>query len=287
MGFYPPHVLTNDAQRHEIEVRRPDINVSEARCTVEESGARHGVVRVGLGYVRGVGEAGGRRIDEERLKAGSFLSLFDFVQRTGLSREATTSLIQIGAFDSFGMNRRELIWQLGLFAGGLQRAVLDRPQERQLKLALPTEQDEVSLADFNDYQRMAADYELLSLSPDSHPMQFLRPALGEGVASSLHLRSIDGGATVDVAGLVVCRQRPLTAKGIIFLLLEDEYGLVNVLVSKELSERYREEVRTAAFVHVRGVLEHRAGEQRTLVAASMREVVPEQAMRMPSGKSWG
>jgi error-prone DNA polymerase len=287
MGFYPPHVLTNDARRHQIEVRRPDINISAARCTVEASGVGQGAVRVGLGYVRGVGEAGGRRIDEVRAQAGSFLSLFDFVQRTGLSREATTNLIQVGAFDAFGMNRRELIWQLGLFAGGLQRAILHRPQERQLRLALPTAQDEVALDDFSDYQRMAADYELLSLSPDSHPMQFLRPALGEGVASSLHLRSIDGGETVDIAGLVVCRQRPLTAKGIIFLLLEDEFGLVNVLVGKELSEHYREEVRTAAFIHARGVLEHRAGEQRTLVAASLREIMPEQAMRMPSGKSWG
>ena len=287
MGFYPPHVLTNDALRHEIEVRRPDINISDAACSVEDPETGRGAVRVGLGYVRGVGEAGGRRIDEERARTGPFRSLFDFMQRTGLSREATTNLIRIGAFDDFGLNRRELIWQLGLFADGLQRAVLDRPQERQLRLELSTKQDEVALADFNDYQSMAADYDLLSLSPDSHPMQFLRPALGEGVASSLHLRAMGGGQVVEVSGLVVCRQRPLTAKGIIFLLLEDEFGLVNVLVSKELSERYNEVVRTAAFVRVRGVLERRAGEQRTLVASAMREVLPEQAMRMPSGKSWG
>ena len=287
MGFYPPHVLTNDAGCHGVEVRRPDINISEAKCTVESPGAGRGAVRVGIGYVRGVGEVGGRRVDEERMQTGPFRSLFDFTQRTGLSREATTNLIRIGAFDDFGLNRRELIWQLGLLADGLQRAVLDRPQERQLRLALPTAQDEVALADFSDYQRMAADYELLALSPDSHPMQFLRPALGEGVASSRHLRSMSGGETVEVAGLVVCRQQPLTAKGIIFLLLEDEWGLVNVLVSKALAARYREAVRTASFVHVRGVLEHRAGEQRTLVAASLRELVPEQAMRMPSGKSWG
>ncbi len=286
MGFYPPHVLTNDARRHGIELRRPDINISEARCTVEPPGSGRGAVRVGIGYVRGVGEAGGRRVDEERIAAGPFRSLFDFMQRTGLSREATTNLIRIGAFDGFGLNRRELIWQLGLLADGLQRAVLDRPRERQLRLALPTAQDEVALADFSDYQRMAADYELLSLSPDSHPMQFLRAALGEGVASSRHLRAMAGGETVEVAGLVVCRQQPLTARGIIFLLLEDEFGLVNVLVGKQLSERCREAVRTAPFVHVRGVLERRAGEQRTLVAGSLRELVPEQAMRMPGGKSW-
>jgi error-prone DNA polymerase len=147
-------------------------------------------------------------------------------------------------------------------------------------------QDEVALVDFDAYQRMAADYELLSLSPDSHPMQFLRRALGEGVASSLYLRVLPAGKTVDVAGLVVCRQRPLTAKGIIFLLLEDEYGLVNVLVSRELSERFRDEVRMAAFVQVRGVLEQRAGEQRTLIAESLHEVLPAETLRTPSGKSW-
>ena len=287
MGFYPPHVLTNDAKRHEIEVRRPDINISDAKCSVEEPDAGRGAVRIGLGYVRAVGEAGGARIEQERARAGSFVSLFDFAQRTGLSREVTTNLIRIGAFDGFGLNRRELIWQLGLFADGLPHATLRRPQERQLRLPLPTRQDQVSLPDFNGYQRMAADYELLSLSPDSHPMQFLRPTLGEGVASSRHLRSMSGGQTVEVAGLVVCRQRPLTARGIIFLLLEDEFGLVNVLVSRELSERFRNQVRTAPFVRVRGVLEQRAGEQRTLVASSIREVVPTETLRTPDGKNWG
>jgi error-prone DNA polymerase len=277
------------------------VNVSRALCTVEGPEA----VRVGLGYVQGVGEAGGTRVEEARRSttgrsttgrsaSGSFTaggdtpfrSLFDFMQRTGLSRRATTHLVRVGAFDAFGLNRRELIWQLGLFGGGLAQATLSRPRERQLSMPLPTAQDEIALTDFDPYQRMAADYELLSLSPDSHPMQFLRPTLGEGVASSLHLRALPGGRRVDVAGLVVCRQRPLTAKGIIFLLLEDEFGLVNVLVSRELSERFRDEVRTASFLRVRGVLEQRAGEQRTLIADTLSEIVPAEALRTPSGKSW-
>ena len=290
MGFYPPHVLTNDAIRHGIQVRRPEINRSRAPCTVEdlepgEDG--HGAIRVGLGYVKSVGEAGGARIDKEREREGPFQSLFDFVQRTGLSRRATTNLIRAGAFDTFGLNRRELLWQLWLFGGGLERAVLTRPRQRQLALPLPTEQDQVRLPDFDAYQRMSGDYELLSLSPDSHPMHFLRPLLGEGVASSLHLRSLPGGREVEVAGLVVCRQRPMTAKGIVFLLLEDEFGLVNVLLSRELAERMRDTVRTAAFVRTRGVLEQRAGEQRTLVARTIAEMLPEGALAMPSGKSWG
>ena len=86
---------------------------------------------------------------------------------------------------------------------------------------------------------------------------------------------------------MVCRQRPLTAKGIVFLLLEDEFGMVNVLLSRELDERYRDVVRTAAFLRVRGKLERRAGEQRTLIASTLAEVLPAEAMLMPEGKSWG
>ena len=92
---------------------------------------------------------------------------------------------------------------------------------------------------------------------------------------------------VEVAGLVVCRQRPMTARGIVFLLLEDEFGLMNVLVGRELYQAFRDEVRMAAFVRVRGQLEERAGEQRTLVAASVTELFSAGALVMPEGKSWG
>ena len=302
MGFYPPHVLTNDAIRHHVEVRRPDINASRATCSVEPAGEGSdatGTVRVGLGYVQSIGEAGGAAVERERRREGEFRSLFDFVQRTGLSREATAHLVQVGAFDAFGLNRRELLWQLGLFGGGLHRAALAprrngaRPRPRQLRLELPTEQDRVELADFDGYQRMVADYELLSLSPDQHPMQYLRQQLGEGVVSSRHLGTLPGGTALDVAGLVVCRQRPLTAKGIIFLLLEDEFGMVNVLVSRDLVERARLAVRTAPFVLVRGKLEgpripgeRGPAEQRTVVAYAVEELLPARALRTPAGKSW-
>jgi error-prone DNA polymerase len=293
MGFYPAHVLTKDAQRHGVAVHRPDVNRSNAKCTVDvvlpdDPGVDlRGAVRVGLAYVKGVGEAAATRVQEERQRDGEYRSLFDFVQRTGLSNEATTNLIRIGAFDSLGLNRRELIWQLGLFVGGFEQADLRRRHDRQLRLDLPVEQDTVRLADFSAYQRMASDYAVLHLSPNSHPMQFLRPALGEGVASSQHLRSMRAGARVDLAGLVVCRQQPLTAKGIIFLLLEDEFGMVNVLVKRELVEAHRDVIRTAPFMRVSGLLEERAGEQRTLIAESVEQLLPAEALAVPPGKSWG
>ena len=292
-GFYPPHVLTNDATRHGVAVRRPDINVSRAMCTVEQPAdaeSSAGAIRVGLGYVQGLGHAWARRIEEERGRAGRYRSLFDFVQRTGLGRRETARLIQTGAFDGFGLNRRELLWQLGLFtggeAGGAARTPSPKAGRHQLRLELPTAQDAVALADFDDRERMALDYALLGLSPDAHPMRFLRESLGEGVASSRHLHALPAGRPVEVAGLVVCRQRPLTARGIIFLLLEDEYGLMNILVRRELASARREVVRTAAFVRARGVLDERAGEQRTLVATGLEEMVPAEALRMPAGRSW-
>ena len=124
MGFYPPHVLTNDAKRHELELRRPNINVSAASCTVEEPETGLGAVRVGLGYVRGVGEASGARVQQERERAGPFRSLFDFAQRTGLGREATTNLIQIGAFDDFGLNRPRAAVAARALHGRLVRPLL-------------------------------------------------------------------------------------------------------------------------------------------------------------------
>ena len=292
-GFYPPHVLTNDAKRHGVAVRRPDIDVSRAMCTVEQPAdteSATGAIRIGLGYVQGLGPAWARRIEEERERAGRYRSLFDFVQRTGLGRRETARLIQAGAFDGFGLNRRELLWQLGLFsggpAGGMAHTPSAQPTRRQLRLELPTAQDAVALTDFDDRERMALDYALLGLSPDSHPMRFLRESLGEGVASSRHLHALPAGRPVEVAGLVVCRQRPLTARGIVFLLLEDEYGLMNILVRRELASAQRGVVRTAAFVRARGVLDERAGEQRTLVATGIEEIVPAEALRMPAGRSW-
>ena len=282
MGFYPPRVFTNDAKRHGVVVLRPGINVSRAQCTVEGD-----TVRIGLGYVKGVGKAGGDAVERARAAGGEFRSLFDFVQRTGLRREAVESLIRVGAFDEFGLNQRELIWQLGLFGHGVHAGRMAAPKQRQMRLALPTEQDEVPLLDFTSYERMGADYALLSLSPDQHPMQHLRAGLREGVMSTRHLSIVRPGTQVRLAGLAVCRQRPATAKGIVFLLLEDEFGLANVLVGADLYDRSRIAVRTASFVLVRGRAEARDGMMRLIVATKVEELIPRRLMAMPGGKSWG
>jgi len=165
------------------------------------------------------------------------------------------NLIACGAFDSFGLERRELIWQLGL----VYRSEGRNTEQRQLALPLPVEQDMVHLTPMSDWDKMRADYIILGMSPNVHPMSFLRPRLHEGIASSGMLASQPDGTRIEVAGLVVCRQRPGTAKGFVFLVLEDEFGLVNVIVKPDIYEAQRSLVRGEPFVIVRGELQRRDG----------------------------
>jgi error-prone DNA polymerase len=238
-------VLTKDAQRHGIEVLPPDGNRSGARCTVEE-----GAVRIGFAHVAGIGQEAARAVEEERRRNGAFRSLSDFVRRVSLKREPIENLIQVGAFDQFGLNRRELLWQLGL---------LYRPSNGQLVLPLPVEQDMVALPQMTEWERMTADYSILALSPNYHPMGLIRPHLHDGIVSTAHLEHLPDGTQVEMAGLVVCRQRPMTAKGFVFMLLEDEFGMANVVVKPQLYERYRSLVRAEPFVLVSGELQRRDG----------------------------
>jgi len=117
----------------------------------------------------------------------------------------------------------------------------------------------VELRSMTDWDRMVADYAILGLSPNHHPMAFLRSQLHEGVVPSAMLGALPDGAPVEVAGLVVCRQRPGTAKGFVFLVLEDEFGLMNLVVKPDLHDRQRALVRTEPFVIVRGRLQRRDG----------------------------
>jgi error-prone DNA polymerase len=265
MGFYASHVLVNDGKRHGVAVLPPDINRSRANCTVEEemgnekweiAGGGGLAVRIGLRYVRGMSlEKGACEIEEERERDGPFRSLFDFLERTRLKREAVENLIACGAFDSFGLERRELLWQLGL----IYRPEGRQAEQRQLALALPTEQDMVCPRPMTDWEKMRTDYLVLGLTTGLHPMSFLRERLHEGVATSRMLEAMEDGQRLDLAGLVVCRQQPGTAKGFVFMVLEDEFGLVNVVVKPDVYEEQRRIIRNEPFIIVRGELQRRDG----------------------------
>jgi error-prone DNA polymerase len=255
MGFYPPHVLINDAKRHGLRVFPPDVDLSGIRCSVEGN-----AIRVGLGFVDGLGEEPARRIVLERLAHGSYRSLADFVRRVPLKTAALENLISIGAFDRFGLGRREALWLSGLFLAS--RAVGQTPgteKGRQLGLMLPVEQDRVDLRPMSAWEQMAADYDVLGMSPRYHPLGLLRPTLPERLLTSADLATIPHDTEVAVAGLIVCRQRPGTAKGVVFLLLEDERGLINVILYRDLYERQRMVVRGEPFVVVEGTAQWRGG----------------------------
>jgi error-prone DNA polymerase len=256
MGFYPPHVLTNDAKRHGVRILPPDINDSGPRCTVEAA-----AVRIGLGYVSGLGEAASLRIAGERAARGPYRSLSDLVRRVPLRLKAAENLVAVGAVDRFGLGRREALWQLGLFqpprAFGGGRTT--KTPGQQLALPLPVAQDMVELRPMGPWEQMTTDYDTLGLSPRYHPLGLLRSRLAPEIATSADLERLPDGLHIQLAGLVVCRQRPGTAKGITFLLLEDEHGLVNVIVYPSLYQERRHIVRGEPFLLIDGKLQRRDG----------------------------
>ncbi len=253
MGFYAPHVLVNDARRHGIRVLRPDINTSMVPCTVE--GRR--TVRIGLAFVKGLGEEAASAIVRERMAHGPFRSLSDLIRRVPLRREAVRHLIAADACQDFGMQRREMIWQLGLFipSRSSSKGRRHKTPGRQLSLALPTEQDMVELPRTSAWERMADEYRILGMSTTFHPMALLRPRVPNGMVSTRDLHAMADGAPVRLPGLIVCRQRPATAKGITFLLLEDEFDLVNIVVHPWLYEQQRHHVRATPLLVVHGRLQ--------------------------------
>jgi error-prone DNA polymerase len=258
MGFYSPAVLANEAKRRGVRTIHPSINESQARNTV----AAQKAVRLGLAQVRGLGTDVGKDIVAQREAHGAYRSIPDLARRVYLGREALESLALVGAFDEFGLSRREAIWQAGLLIparkfGPRRAGVKDRGH--QLSLPVPVEQDMVTPEPMTAWERSREEYRGLGLSPLWHPLGLLRSGLPEDWVRSIDLEGLRHGTPVTLVGLVVCRQRPETAKGITFLLLEDEVGLVNVIVSPAIYEQHRHLVRSVPFLVVGGRLEKQHG----------------------------
>ena len=257
MGFYAPHVLIGDARRRGLQVLRVAINRSLARCTPMSPEQ----ILLGFETVRGIGKDLAQALVAERETNGAYRSLPDLLRRTGLPRKAAEHLISVGALAEFGLGRRELLWQLGLLVPST--TVGDRrsraTKATTLSLALPTEQDMVELPDMTDWERMVADYGLLGLSPSYHPLALLRHDLPSDVLTAEQVRASRDGARVRTAGLVVCRQRPGTAKGFVFLLLEDETGVINVVVRPNLYEAQRSTIRGEPYLCIEGTVQLHSG----------------------------
>jgi error-prone DNA polymerase len=242
MGFYHPATIVGDAARHGQVIRPADINHSDWLCVIEADGT----VRLGLRYVRGLREEAGRLMERER----PFSSADDLVRRAGLHRDELARLAEIGALESLGLERRAALWEIERAArpsGPLYAGLDATPDLSPLQPMTPTE-------------ALVADYEGTALSLGPHPMTFHRVRLARmGVARATDLQRMRHGGPVRVAGAVVVRQRPGTAKGFVFLNLEDETGLVNVVVPPPLFQRYRLTLVEEPFLWVEGTLEHREG----------------------------
>ena len=256
MGFYPPATLVRDGQRRGVETRPPDVNRSEARCTIEEDRA----VRVGLKYVTGLGEDDAEVVASNR----PYSSIRELAQRTGLSEDELRALAESGACDGFGLQRRELLWQLGLVP---RPASVPGTEGKAKQLALPLEPTVATpeLPEPTVWERMLADYRTTNLSVGVHPLELLRPHLPRGTLSSEQLRGLQHGEDVRFAGLVVARQRPSTANGVVFMLLEDELAQVNLIVLPQVYERFRAVVRSEPLLLVRGSYEHADRNRNVLV----------------------
>jgi error-prone DNA polymerase len=245
MGFYPPASLVRDAQRRGVEVRGPDVNASAAKCRIEGD-----AVRVGLGYVRSVGEAPAEALVAERERGGPFTGVRDLAQRAPVERPALEALVASGACDGFGWPRRQLLLRLGLAPRSV--SVGAGGEERQLALPLGPASEIPELPEQTEWERMLADYRLTSLSVVVPPLELLRPHLPVEVRSSADLQEQPHGARVALAGLAVARQRPATANGVVFMLVEDEYGQTNLIVPPPVYERYRAVVRGEPLILARG-----------------------------------
>ncbi len=246
MGFYPPDALVHEAQRRGLEVRPPEVNASDAECTVEADGG----IRIGLSYVRGVRGEDVAALVAAREASGPFRAVGDLAARAGAGRPALELLGWSGACDGLAPGgRRAVLWQLGVAGPG-------RPVRGGVQLALPLEVPAPPrVAELTDWERMIADYATTSVTVRDHPLALLRPALPAGTASSAELATLPHEAPVRVAGLVVARQRPGTANGIVFMLLEDEHGTLNLVVPPAVYERHRLAIRTEPLLVAEGRLE--------------------------------
>jgi len=250
MGFYSLDALGRDASRHDVKALLPDINASDVWCTVE-----NGQVRVGLGFIREWNEEHATAVVEERERRGPYRSLGDLVRRTppGLTRNAFDHLVWVGACDGFGLTRRELLWQVGLWLGPKEDRD-PRRVRRQLELPLDHPHESLRFGGVDAGEKLLAEYAVLGFAASGHPLALLAGSLPPSTVRSDRLVEREHGEVLEVVGMVVARQRPQTAKGFVFILMEDEGGMTNVIVHPDVYERDRLAIRTEPFLWVRGKL---------------------------------
>jgi len=267
MGFYNLETLKEDARRHGLKVLNPDINRSRDKCTIEDN-----ALRLGLLNVLGLGETSDKAIEEGRAKQGIFWDIGDFLERTGVLGEVALNLASAGAFDSLEPNRRKVKWEIGLRY---------RPVNTQLSLSLPVEQDLIELESPGEWERMKDEYGILGLYPTGHVMAKMRHQFNGSFCTSRDIDKLKDGAEITTAGLVIRRQRPHGK--VVFMTLEDEFGLIPLMVFPRVFERQEYDFKSP-FLMIKGRLSRREGTHNVVVT----RVKPFRVMdKVPQSKNWG
>ncbi|HEY1695891.1 MAG TPA: error-prone DNA polymerase [Polyangiaceae bacterium] len=255
MGFYSPGSIVKDAERHGVEVLPARVDASDWDCTLE--GAMPDVaLRLGLRLVRGLGEDAGKRIETAR-RARSFASVEDMVARAALDKRELEALAHAGALVGFGLARREAMWKVRAPREGPLVAGAAGAESKSGSLFAGVELGDAmpALPAMSRAEQLVLDYETTGVSVGDHAMKVVRPRLPRGFKSSRDLETTPHGARVSTAGLVICRQRPGTASGVVFVTMEDEHGFVNLILWAQNFERWRHVATTSSMLVAHGKVE--------------------------------
>jgi len=255
LGFYGPSQLVQDAQRHGVKVLPADVSHSDWDCTLE---AKQPAVRLGLRQISGLHQEVAQKISEERCKA-PFQTTQDLALRCQLDAGDLKALASADALQSLSGHRRQQVWE----ASALKPAP-------ELLQGVPTDEEELLLQPAPEGEEVTFDYASLGLTLRSHPLQILREQLSKRkLLTAAHMHDYPSGRLVRACGIVTMRQRPQTAKGVVFVTLEDETGSVNVIVWKAVKEQFRHEVYQSRLLAVYGIWqrdEESGGEVRHVIA---------------------
>ena len=267
MGFYSLDALSRDAQRQGVQILLPNINLSQTKCIPENTD-----LRIGLSLVKDWGIETAIMVIAEREKYGPFKSLSEFLRRMpeSLSRKAIENLILVGGFENFGLTRRELLWQLGLWLGPKKnsghRSIRNKQIQTELQLVEPD--STITFPEITATEQMVMEYRMLHFSSGFHPLTLLRKKLDSETTFSNHLWELSSHHPIKVSGIVVARQRPSSAKGYVFISLEDEYGFINVVVKPNLYQKFRHILITEPFLVVYGRLD-KSGSVSNVIASDI------------------
>jgi error-prone DNA polymerase len=254
MGFYMPAVLVKDAQRHGLRVKPMDVLASDWACTLERETDETLSLRMGMGYAKGLRRYSAENVMAARAQGGAFRSTEDLALRVPeLNRKELALLARVGALNRIAgvEHRRDALWQV-------ERAgKLEGPLLRQQSEWLCDDVASLPLEQMSTQERLVSDYAGTGLTTGHHPMYYRRPEMRSmGVMSAKELRAGKDGDHVRMAGCVIARQRPGTAKGFIFLSIEDETGIANAIVTPDLYEREKVVVVRSKFLLVDGILQN-------------------------------